>query len=68
MIFESEDDMRKHKETSVEHSYCKTCDEDFIDEAALQKHKVDSDKHAVCHLCGAEFATESAHLHHMESV
>ena len=68
MVFESEDGMRRHKKTSVEHGYCKVCDEDFVDEAGLQQHKVDSDKHMVCHLCSAEFATESAQLYHIESV
>ncbi|KAF1945915.1 hypothetical protein EJ02DRAFT_509057 [Clathrospora elynae] len=68
MSFDTEKIMRRHKEHSDEHDYCKRCDEDFDSFEDYAMHKiVRPDTHGkACRVCGDEFKSESGLKRHIE--
>ncbi|EAW14507.1 putative C2H2 finger domain protein [Aspergillus clavatus NRRL 1] len=57
-LFDSVEEMKRHKRFTPEHEYCSRCDEDFQDEQRLLIHKIKSNKHIVCPICGIDFRSE----------
>lgn len=67
-VFNSVNEMIKHKVTSPSHDYCSKCDEDFVDEERLLIHKIKSDLHIACPVCGLEFKSERGSKAHIQQV
>jgi len=68
MWFDSEKAMKRHKEQSDEHDYCKKCDQDFDDWDEWAQHKAfRPDTHdKACRICGQEFKTTSGLKRHID--
>jgi hypothetical protein len=74
--FSSVEELKLHKECTVEHDYCEKCDVDFSDYDAYLYHKiklqgVENSKrsiHIVCELCGKDFGSWSGKRRHQAIV
>ncbi|KAH8429479.1 putative C2H2 finger domain protein [Aspergillus melleus] len=65
LIFDSPNEMIRHKILEPYHEYCKRCYEDFPDEERLLIHKMRSSKHIVCPICGSEYRSEGGRDAHI---
>ncbi|KAK2745419.1 hypothetical protein FQN57_003762 [Myotisia sp. PD_48] len=64
--FTSIRELIKHKTLDPEHVYCRRCDADFTDDAALLIHKLSaSTKHIACYVCGQDFKSEGGRDSHL---
>lgn len=77
-------DMKRHKQCATDHFYCKKCDVDCLDWAALTEHKVEAMRpwlegqmgdrpdehpnHIVCEFCGEDFRSFGGRKGHREQV
>ena len=82
--FDTEKEMKRHKDHDPEHFYCKKCDVDCEDDIELKLHKVaamapwvegrmkgnkeESPKHIVCEFCGRDFQSFGGRKLHREQV
>lgn len=67
-VFDSEQQMRRHKMQDQAHYYCVRCNVDCDTPAALFIHNIASSKHIVCPVCGVEFRSAGGRDVHIQTV
>ncbi|KAL4931972.1 putative C2H2 finger domain protein [Aspergillus undulatus] len=63
--FRTDQEMKKHKSTYLDHEYCPKCDLDCESEEQILLHKIKSKKHIVCPICGIDFGSEGGRDRHI---